>query len=180
MAVARISNVSPALIVPLRASSPSRRATGIGSPVSAASSIMAPGLVMNPSIGMTSPARTRISSPMATCSIGTSSTADAARRWAILGARSTRDLRSRSARATAKSSSTLPPAYMTATTAPARVSPSASAPDIETKATASTPMRPARKSRIIEMSRPATTGTVPAAQAHHASSVRPSPMRRDQ
>ncbi len=41
MAVARISNVSPALTVPLRAASPSRRATGIGSPVSAASSIMA-------------------------------------------------------------------------------------------------------------------------------------------
>ena len=175
MAVARISNVSPALIVPLRASSPSRRATGIGSPVSAASSIIAPGLVMIPSMGMTSPARTRMSSPMATCSMGTSSNADAALRWATRGARSTKDLRSRSARATAMSSSTLPPAYMTATTTPARFSPSARAPDIETKATASTPMRPAKKSRIMETSRPTTTGAVPAAQAHHANALRPAP-----
>jgi hypothetical protein len=36
---ARISNVSPTLSEPLRASSPARRATGIGSPLSAASSI---------------------------------------------------------------------------------------------------------------------------------------------
>jgi len=37
---------------------------------------------------------------------------DAVRRWATLGARSTNDLRSRSARATAMSSSRLPPTYM--------------------------------------------------------------------
>ena len=54
-------------------------------------------------------------------SIGMSSKRSPVLRWAILGARSMRDLRSRSARATAKSSSTAPPAYMTATTIAARL-----------------------------------------------------------
>ena len=93
--------------------------------------------------------------------MGTSSIVDPVRRWAIFGARSINDLRSRSARATAKSSSILPPAYMMATTIPARFWPSTSAPDIETKATASTPIRPAAKSRIIDASSPATTAPVP-------------------
>ena len=48
VALARISKVSPAFTVPLRAGSPSRRVTGIGSPVSAASSIMAPGTQNDP------------------------------------------------------------------------------------------------------------------------------------
>ena len=131
---------------------------------------------MIPSIGITSPARTRMMSPTATSSIGMSAIDDPCRRCAIRGARSINDFRSRSARATAKSSSTLPPAYMTATTTPARFSPSASAADIETNAIASTPMRPARKSRIMETSRPTTTGAVPAAQIQFANSPRPMPQ----
>ena len=63
---------APAFTVPLRAGSPSRRVIGIGSPVSAASSIMAPEAKMIPSTGMTSPARTRMTSPTTTCSIGIS------------------------------------------------------------------------------------------------------------
>ena len=173
VAVARISNVSPTLTVPLRVDSPSRRVTGIGSPVSTASSIIAPELMMIPSIGITSPARTRMTSPTNACSIGMSAINDPCRRWAILGARSIKDFRSRSARAIARSSSTLPPAYITATTTPARFSLRTIAADIETNAIASTPMRPAKKSRIMEMSSPTKTGAVPAAQIQFASSARP-------
>ena len=84
------------------------------------------------------------------------------------GARSISDLRSRSARETANSSSALPPEYMTATTIAARFSLSASAPIMERSATASTPSRPARKSRTIEATSPTITGTAPAAQTQCA------------
>ncbi len=139
----------------------------------------ASGLVMMPSTGTISPARTRMASPTATRSTGTSSMADAARRWAMRGARSISDLRSRSARATAKSSSRLPPAYMIATTIPAKFWPRMSAPDIDRNATASTPMRPARRSRIMETNSPATTGNVPPAQHHAAKSPRPAAQAAD-
>ena len=137
---------------------------------------MAAALVMTPSTGMTSPARTKMSSPTATCSIGTSSMIDAIRRWAIFGVRSIKDRRSRAARAKAKSSKRLPPEYMMAMTIPAKFCPSTSAPDIDTSATASTPKRPARKSRIMEPSNPTTTGIVPAAQHQFAQSFRPTPQ----
>ena len=137
---------------------------------------MAATLVMTPSTGMTSPARTKISSPTAICSIGTSSMIDAIRRWAIFGVRSIKDRRSRAARAKAKSSNRLPPEYMMAMTIPAKFCPSTSAPDIDTSATASTPKRPARKSRIMEPSNPTTTGIVPAAQHQFAQSFRPTPQ----
>ncbi|CEG09717.1 hypothetical protein BN961_03147 [Afipia felis] len=133
---------------------------------------------MRPSTGITSPARTRIASPTLTFSIAISVIADPSRRWAMRGARSTSRRRSRSARATAKSSSTLPPAYMTATTTPARFSPSTTAADIDTKAIASTPRRPAKKSRTMDISKPAMTGTVPAAQIQLARSARPVPHER--
>ena len=107
------------------------------------------------------------------CSIGISVIEPSFRRCAIRGARSTRDLKSRSARATAKSSRTLPPAYITATTIAARCSPSTSAADIETKAIASTPTRPARKSRMIETKRPATTGAAADAQIQPDKPSRP-------
>ena len=175
VAEARISNVSPALSVPLRADSPFRRLTGIGSPVRAASSRMAPLLVITPSTGTISPARTSMASPTATSSMAMSSTALSLIRCATLGARSTRDFRSRSARATAKSSSTLPPAYMTATTTPASVSPSSRAAIMDTNAIASTPKRMARRSRIIESRSPTTTGMVPRAQIHFAAPARPRP-----
>ena len=68
-----------------------------------------------------------------------------ARRCASRGARSTSERRSRSARATAISSSTLPPEYISATTAPASGWPSASAALIDTSAIASTPSRPAQQ-----------------------------------
>ncbi len=128
---------------------------------------------MTPSTGITSPACTNSASPTTTSSIATSFNDVPRRRWAMRGARSVSDLRSRSARATAKSSRRLPPAYMTATTAPARNSPSRSAPDIDTKATASTPMRPAMRSRTMDTNSPMTTGTVPAAQTHRAAVVKP-------
>ena len=86
------------------------------------------------------------------------------RRWASRGARSTSERRSCSARATAISSSTLPPEYISATTAPASGWPSASAALIDTSAIASTPNRPARKSRTIETASPATTGAVASVQ----------------
>ena len=68
---------------------------------------------------------------------------------------------------------------MTATTTPARFSPSTRAAAIERKAIASTPMRPAAKSRTIEMRRPAATGMVPRAQTHFAPPKPPMPhMKR--
>ena len=70
---ARSSNVSPALTAPLRASSPALRLTGIGSPVTAASSSTATELVITPSTGMTSPARTKIRVTDSNLSTGTSS-----------------------------------------------------------------------------------------------------------
>jgi hypothetical protein len=70
-----------------------------------------------------------------------------ARRCASRGARSTSERRSCSARATAITSSTLPPEYISATTAPASGWPSTNAALIDTSAIASTPNRPARKSR---------------------------------
>ena len=114
-----------------------------------------------------------IASPTATLSIGMSSNNSPVLRCATRGARSIRDFRSRSARPTAKSSSTVPPAYMMATTTPASVWPSASAAAIDTNATASTPILPARTSRAIEIARPATTGIVPAAHIHRASPLCP-------
>ena len=148
--------------------------TGIGSPVSADSSMVAAVELMTPSTGMTSPARTRSRSPTATADIGTSSMRSSARRWASRGARSTSERRSCSARATAISSSTLPPEYISATTAPASGWPSASAALIDTSAIASTPSRPARKSRTIETASPATTGAV----ASHPSRDRRDPFGR--
>ena len=59
------------------------------------------GDVMRPSTGMISPARTRMASPIFTSAMATSSMACPGRRCANLGARSTRDFKLRSARATA-------------------------------------------------------------------------------
>ena len=66
------------------------------------------------------------------------------------GARSTSAVSSRRARRFADSSSALPPASISATTAPARYSPSASAPAIETSAIASTPTSPRRNDRSTD------------------------------
>ena len=62
--------------------------------------------------------------------------------FAAVAAAALRQWTDASARAIGKSSKRLPPAYIIATTAPARVSPSTSATDVETSATASTPIRP--------------------------------------
>ena len=128
--------------------------TGIGSPVSADSSIVAAFEPRTPSTGMISPARTSNRSPMTTAAIGTSSMRSSVRRCASRGARSTSERRSCAARATAISSSTLPPEYISATTAPASGWPSASAALIDTSAIASTPSLPAKKSRTIETASP--------------------------
>jgi len=58
-----------------------------------------------------------------------------------------------SARETAISSSTLPPEYINATTAPASRWPSASAAVMDTSAIASTPSRPASKSQPCQRGR---------------------------
>ena len=152
---------------------PRALATGIGSPVSANSSIVAAFELTTPSTGTTSPACTRSRSPMATADIGTSSTRPSARRCASRGARSTSERKSRSARATATSSSTLPPEYISATTAPASGWPSATAALIDTSAIASTPSRPASRSRVIETANPAITGKVASVQHRSANAGRP-------
>ena len=98
-----------------------------------------------PSIGITSPARTTTTSPTSTSSTGTSEIAAPRRTCAIRGIRSTSFVSSRRARRPATSSSAFPPASMSAITASARYSPSASAPAIETSAIASTPTSPWRR-----------------------------------
>ena len=129
------SKVSPALSMPLR---PTRLAldAGIGSPVSADSST-SPLVNDKPSTGTTSPARTRA---VADGDLRDGNPRrDSRLRCATRGARSTSASKSRSARPTAKSSSTLPPEYMSAITTPASGSPSRRAPIIDTNAIASTP-----------------------------------------
>ena len=157
---------------------PRALATGIGSPVKADSSITAASEVTTPSTGTTSPACTSKRSPIATASTGTCSMRPSTRRRASRGARSTSARKSCSARAIAISSSTLPPEYISATTAPASGWPSASAALIDTSAIASTPNRPARKSLTIENASPATTGAVASVQQRSARSGRPASQAR--
>ena len=97
--------------------------TGSGSPVSADSSTIASSLITIPSTGTTSPARTSTISSAPTSSIGSSTSSSPRRTSADLGARSTSAVSSRRARRFAVSSSALPPASISATTAPARYSP---------------------------------------------------------
>ena len=110
---------------------------------------------------------------MATSATAMSSMRSPARRCARRGARSVSARRSRSARVTAKSSSTVPPAYIRATTAPASGSPSASAPAIDSSAMASMPIRPAARSRTIEIARAMSTGTVAAVHSRLATAGSP-------
>ena len=88
----------------------------------------------------------------------------ARRRSAVRGARSTSAVSSRAARRFARSSSALPPASISATTAPARYSPSASAPAIETSAIASTPTSRRRSERTTEIVSGTSSSAVVAAQ----------------
>ena len=83
---------------------------------------------------------------------------------AVRGARSTSEVSSRAARRFARSSSALPPASISATTAPARYSPSASAPAIETSAIASTPTSRFRSERTTEIVSGTSSSAVVAAQ----------------
>ena len=163
-----MSKVAPAFNEPLKVAVPLALTTGIGSPVSADSSIVAASDVTTPSTGTTSPARTRSRSPTVMLPTGTSSMPSLTRRCAMRGARSSSARRPCSARATAMSSSTLPPEYISATTAPASGWPSASAALIDTSAIASTPSRPAMRSRSIETARPAMTGAVASVQQRSA------------
>ena len=129
--------------------------------------------MITPSAGTISPARTSRISPACTVSAGISVMRFPSRRWATRGALSTSAFRSRSARATAKSSSTVPPVYIAATTIAASGAPNANAAIIEMSATASTPIRPAMRSRAMDMPSIRIAGTVPAVQAHIARVGRP-------
>jgi hypothetical protein len=135
------AKASPAFKVPLNTCAPLTLVTGMGSPVNADSSTTPRSCARMPSTGTTSPARTRRESPTATSSTGTSSTPWSTQRCARRGARFTSARKSCSARSTAKSSSTLPPEYISATTAPASGSPKASAALIDKSAITSTPKR---------------------------------------
>ena len=160
---------SPALTVPLRSRSPALRRSGKGSPVTADLSSEAEASSRIPSTGSNSPARTSSWSPTVTSSTAMVSIPCVDFRCATRGDLSVSALRLRSARPRAKSSSTVPPAYMIATTIAARDWPSSSAADIETSAMASTPKRPIQKSRKMEMASAATTGKVAAVQIVPAS-----------
>ena len=70
------------------------------------------------------------------------------------------------------SSSMLPPEYISATTAPASGSPSASAAVIDRSAMASTPKRPAKRSRTMNTASAAATGAVAIVQMRPASAGR--------
>ena len=146
---------------------------GQGSPVTADSSMEADASRSMPSTGSNSPARTSSSSPTATWSTGMSSIRSPTLAVSETRVRSVKAFRSRWARPRAKSSSTLPPEYMIATTTAARDSPRASAADMETSAMASTPTRPIRKSRRMDIASATTTGTAAAAQMRPATLVLP-------
>ena len=89
--------------------SPTRLATGIGSPVSMDSSTALPPSVTSPSTGTFSPGRTRSTSPTCTWFSGTSSSVPAARmRRAVLGANPSSDLMAVEVCDRALSSSTWP------------------------------------------------------------------------
>ena len=134
--VARRSKASPALAVPLRTGPPRRaRDAGSGSPVSADSSTTASALatiavdrddLAGAHDDDVAAAHARRPAPPRRAS--------STRRCAIRGARSTQRASARvRARRRRTSSSALPPASIRATTAPARYSPSASAPAIATQ-----------------------------------------------
>ena len=89
--------------------SPTRLATGIGSPVSMDSSTELPPSVTSPSTGTFSPGRTRSRSPTCTWVSGTSSSVPSDRmRRAVLGARPSNDLMAAEVCERALSSSTCP------------------------------------------------------------------------
>ena len=75
---------------------------------------------------------------------------------------------------TRRTSRTVPPAYITATTTAARLALRMSAAVMEMSATVSTPVRPATRSRVIETPSAAITGTVPAAHIQLAATSRSS------
>ena len=143
---------------------PRRIVRGSGSPVSADSSTTASSETTTPSTGTTSPARTTTTSPTSSSSTGISSRVSPRRRVATRGARSIRAVSSRRARPAATSSSALPPASISAITAPARYSPIASAPAIATSAIASTPTSRCRSVRTTDQVSGTSMIADPAAQ----------------
>ena len=123
-----------------------------------------------PSTGTTSPCRIKSRSPMAISSSGTSSNPPSRCRVAVRGTRDNRSCISRRARPSAKASRNVPPEYMTATTAAARVSPKTNAADIESAATMSRPISPDRRLRRISITNATSAGTTPAIQTRSARS----------
>jgi hypothetical protein len=144
--VAVISNAWPALIAPLWMGAPLIRATGIGSPVNWDSSIQ--GLIgKNGAIDRYNFAAAHenpiadgdpVDGHILKAAVGIT--------MRLVGCTIPKQTKIFSARATAKSSRTLRPEYISATIAPASGRPRASATTIDIRAIASTPIRPARKS----------------------------------
>jgi GNAT superfamily N-acetyltransferase len=86
-------------------------------------------------------------------------------------------LSSRSARTTAESSSSVPPAYIIATTAAVRFALWARAAIMKMSAMTSTLIRPAERSRTMDTTSAAITGASPAAQIQFVALVAPSAWR---
>ncbi len=146
------------------------------SPVSADWSSIARSPSTVPSTDATSPCRISRRSPGAMSSSGTSSNAPPRYRVAVRGTRDRRSLISRRARPSAKLSRKVPPEYITATTAAARVSPNSRAAAMDSAATMSSPTSPFERLRTISTSRAASTGRTPADQATAACSGKPAAL----
>ena len=98
-------------MVPPITRSPGCFSTGMDSPVSIDSSTALPPERTSPSTGSRSPGRTITTSPLATCSTGTStSVPSSAPRWtrAVLGCRATSERRAAEVRLLARASRALP------------------------------------------------------------------------
>ena len=128
-----------------------------------------------PSTGTTSPGATMRRSPTATASTPTVSRVSWRYRWATVGARSSRARRSRWARPAAQDSRARPLRTITLMTAPARYSPTATAPATANSAMRSIPKRRRRRLATVdqsEYSAPATPTAI-----HTPSPALPRPRR---
>jgi hypothetical protein len=171
-AVATSSTGPPALTTPDRTTSPGTRSTGSDSPVSADSSSTAEDN-RRPSTGMTSPVPTSSRSPGTTTSTDTSATPPSMRCFAVRGARSTKRLNSRRARAAARASSSCPLMSITVIIAPAKGSLTQSAPANASNAITSTLSCRRRTAATIQTTERTKPSIVPSVHKTRAGSSAP-------
>src|SRR5664279_1984750 len=149
---------------------------GMASPVSADWSSTATLSATDPSTGTTSPWRISSRSPGSKWSSATSSSWPSRWRKAVRGTRASSAVISRRAVRSAKASRNWPPAYINATMAAARFSPTASAAVIDSAATMSSPTSPRRRLVTISTRSASRIGTVTPAQIAPDQASRPASL----